>query len=340
MSNIYLYPKYDIRTATAPNPYMVNFEESLAKEHIIVNKSFNHRGVLDFFKYVFKADLFVLNWIENLSLRRRGKLQIIAFQIFLIIAKLSGKRILWVLHNKYTHDTVKNRWTDLMFKVMMRSSDFILTHSNCGIDFVKENFPEYTSKVKYIAHPVKKVFLNNIKEEEKFDFLLWGVILPYKGILQFLMYVNDSSEMRSLRILIVGKCLDSEYKTKINEYLSENIIHLDRYYEIEQIAGFAKQAKFILFTYNPESILSSGSLMDSIGMGSVIIGPSAGAFKDLSTYSFVKTFNSYSEIIDIYKSFDKNKYSLNSEIDSFCQENSWKLFVGKLFDEFIISSGD
>ena len=330
MFHIYLHPKYDTSTASAPNPYIVNFEGSLAKEHIIVNKSLNNKGVLDFFKYVFKADLFVFSWIENLSSRKHGKLQIIVFQIFLLIARLTGKRIVWVLHNKYTHGIIKNRWTDFMFRVMMRNSDFILTHSNSGVDFVKDNFPMHLSKVRYIVHPVKRVFLNNNREEEKYDFLIWGVILPYKGILQFLMYVNDSSEMRSLRILIVGKCIDNEYKAKINEYLSENIIHLDRYYEIEEIAGFAKQAKFILFTYNSGSTLSSGSLMDSIGMGSVIIGPDTGAFRDLSAYGFVKTFKSYSEIIDIYKSYDKSRYSLKSEIDSFCQENSWEHFGEKL----------
>jgi len=330
MFRIYLYPKYDTSTTSTPNPYMANFEESLAKEHIIVNKSFNNKGVLDFFKYIFTSDLFAFSWIENLSSRKHGKLQIIVFQIFLFIAKLSGKRIVWVLHNKYTHGVVKNRWTDFMFRVMMRNSHFILTHSNGGVDFVKENFPIYLSKVRYIVHPVKRVFLNNNHEEEKYDFLIWGVILPYKGILQFLKYVNDSGEMRSLRILIVGKCPDYEYKAKINEYLSENIIHLDRYYEVEQIAGFARQSKFILFTYNRESILSSGSLMDSIGMGSVIIGPDTGAFKDLSAYGFVKTFNNYSEIIDIYKSFGKSKDSLKSEIDSFCNENSWDHFGEKL----------
>jgi beta-1,4-mannosyltransferase len=341
MLDIYLYPRHDIKTVNTPNPYIINFEASLTKNHNIVNKSFNNTGVIDCFKYIFKADLFIFNWIENLSLRRYGILQIFAFQVFLIIVKLLGKKILWVLHNKYTHDEARNRLIDFMFKVMMRNSHFILTHSKSGIDFVKEKFPMYLSKVRYITHPVKRIYpeidYNDINKKI-FDFLIWGVILPYKGVLQFLRYVKNSNEMSSFKILIVGECLDNKYKMKLNEYLSETVIHLDKYYTIERIAGFAANAKVTLFTYNPETILSSGSLMDSIGMGSMVIGPDAGAFRDLSIYSFVKTYNTYSDIIDIMKNYGEYKDSFKRDIESFCKENGWDLFVEKLVKKFNITA--
>lgn len=333
MFKIYFYPRNDHKATASPNPYGLNFIASLSLRNTIANTHINKIGVLDLFKYLFKVDIYLFNWIEYLSIRRYGKLQVIVFSVFLLIAKIVKKKIVWILHDRYSHDKSKNRWTDYMFNIMMKHSDLIITHSYGGIDLIKDQYPQCSSKVRYIIHPVQKILSKTSDKEKEYDFLIWGIILPYKGILEFLKYVNDSNEMRSLKILIVGKCWDQEYKLKLNSYLSGNIIHLDKYYDIEGIAGLANQAKFTLFTYKPESVLSSGSLMDSIGMGSIIIGPNIGAFKDLSSYNFVKTYNSYNDIIDIHNNCKESKDSIRSEIDSFCHENSWEHFGEKLFKE-------
>ena len=112
-------------------------------------------------------------------------------------------------------------------------------------------------------------------------------------------------------------------------------MHYDRLYEIEEISTFAEQSKFILFTYEPLSVLSSGSLMDSIRMRSIIIGPNIGAFKDLSSYSFINTYNNYDEIIKIYNDYKCNKAFICKEIKDFCKENSWDLFAEKIDLELV-----
>jgi beta-1,4-mannosyltransferase len=340
MFKIYFYPRSDFNamgtsnTIATPNPYELNFINSLLSRSTVTNTQVNKSGVIDFFKYLFKANVFILNWIENLPVRRYGKLQVVVFSLFLFIAKIIKKKIVWILHNRYSHDRKKNKWTDYMFHFMMKNSDLIITHSSEGIEFALKYYPKYVSKVKYFIHPVQKILYNKLdKKVEKFDLLIWGDIHPYKGILEFLKFVKDSKVLSSLKILIVGKCLDQEYRLKINPYLSENIIYNDKYYDLKEITNFANQAKFTLFTYKPESVLSSGSLMETIAMGTIIIGPNIGAFKDLSSYGFIKTYNSYSEIIDIFNNYNKSKDSVYSEIEKFCHENSWDLFGNKLFTE-------
>jgi hypothetical protein len=138
MLNLYFYPKIDYRATQSPNPYIFHFEEALERHYHLVNKEYNKNGILDFFKYFFKTDVYILNWIEDLPLYRLGKIQTLFFMFFLFSAHISRKKIVWVLHNKYSHFTKDSFWTKLMFGLLMRYSDLILTHSSSGVDFVKD----------------------------------------------------------------------------------------------------------------------------------------------------------------------------------------------------------
>ncbi len=330
MANIYLYPKFNSDSYKSRNPYMKNLEISLAKQFHIVNSENNKIGVLDLFRHLFRSDVYYFNWIEDLPSLRFGKMQIIFFALFLIGAKRLKKKIIWTLHNKYSHRIKRNYWTDFMYKSLVKNSDLIITHSESGIEYVQANYPRYVSKVKYIIHPVEALIPKTTTREYKFDFLIWGIIYPYKGIVEFLEFVHRSGNSKTYKILLVGKCLDNDYKGRINQYLSDNIVYHDRFYELEDIASFANQSKFTLFTYKSESVLSSGALMDSLRMGSVIIGPDIGAFKDLSSFDFVKTYHSFEDILSIYNDNSSSEKFSNGDIARFCFENSWEKFGDRI----------
>ena len=331
MTTIYLYPK----VFPCENPYINDLEQTLSANYEIINKKSNQNGVLDLFKYFSRTDIYYFNWIESLPSRRYGKIQIIAFMLFLLLAKWRKKRIAWTLHNKYAHDKSKNGWVDYMYKIMMDHSDIIFTHSQSGIDFVEEEFPASAKKIKYFIHPVKPVFPLFNNKKCIYDFLIWGTIWPYKGVIEFLQFLEESGNIHSFKILIVGRCINNDIRMELDKYLMTNIIYKDEFYPIEEIAGFSNQAKFTLFTYKSESVLSSGSLMDSIRMRSVIIGPHIGAFKDLSSYDFVKTYNTFSEIIEIYTKHENAGDPLPIQIETFCLENSWNSFGEKLYKTLI-----
>src|SRR5690606_28218608 len=106
-------------------------------------------------------DIFILNWIESLPEKRFGKLQAIFFVLFTFCAKILKKKIVWILHNKYSHHKRRNRWIDFMYRFMMTHSDIIITHSTGGISFVDENYPQASSKVKMLIHPIHDVFPRN-----------------------------------------------------------------------------------------------------------------------------------------------------------------------------------
>jgi beta-1,4-mannosyltransferase len=332
MSKIYMYPKNDYATLESPNPYVLNLEASLSEKHIIVNQNPNTKGVIELFNYIFRADIFFFNWIEDVSLKRYGKLQSILFILFLVAVKALNKKIIWVLHNKYSHEKSNKRWTKFGFELMIKHSDLILTHSNSGVEFVKEQFPRYIKKVKYIIHPIEEMLAVKSNVEKKYDILIWGTIHKYKGVIDFLKFAKDFPDLKNVKIMISGVCPDLEEKKQLDKLMTDNIHHINDFQKIEDIAELANQSRFVLFTYNSESILSSGSLMDSLRMGANVIGPNKGAFRDLKSFQFIKTFDTFDEISFI---IEKNE-SINNlhmlDLENFCHQNSWKLFGNKLFE--------
>lgn len=329
MSKIFLYPKTD-KFIGSPNPYIANFITALSKNHTVVNKNAKNKGVLNLFRYLFKTDIFIFNWIESLSEKRNGKLQIVLFVIFTICAKITHKKIIWILHNKYSHHKKNDSWTDFMYRFIMAASDKIITHSESGREFVESNYPKFSKKVSVIIHPVSEMFKLETPTEKCFDFLIWGSIYPYKGIDKFLSHIKRSPKDLSFKILLVGKCFSPAYKEKIHGLLSENITFHDELFEMEEIAEFSRKSKFTLFTYQSESVISSGSLIDAIRMGATVIGPNHGGFKDLSHYSFMHTYDSFEEVFLIPGQYASDLIQEQEERLKFCKENSWQVFIEKL----------
>lgn len=222
------------------------------------------------------------------------------------------------------------------FRNMIRFSDLIITHSQGGVEYIEKNWPRYRNKVHYFIHPV--IGAGNVKPkcEKEYDILIWGTVYPYKGIADFSRYAKNSRFLSTLKILIIGKCFDETYRTELQSCLSENITYRDEFIEMDGIEELAQKSRFILFTYNSPSVLSSGSLMDTVTMGRPIIGPDRGAFRDLSRLGFINTYHEFDEIEKIIKEYKDDEDRLAEVIEKFCHENSWEKFSDRI--EEIINS--
>lgn len=334
MKRIYFFPKIDYREAPSPNPYAMQLERALGEGFRIVNQRNTRFGILDAYLYFGKTDLFVFNWIEDMPVYFRfGKVQVFFFVAFLFLCRVFHKKILWVLHNKYSHSIVKNSWTDLMFRLLMAHADLILTHSAEGVAFGKEKYPKHSHKIRYLIHPVNPPFQVNGGDEKTIDLLLWGSIAPYKGIVPFLEYVKHTPEASGIRIRIAGSCVYPEYARQIRALLSGQIVFDETLYPLEQIAAMARHSRFILFTHLSSSVLSSGALMDSIRMGIPIIGPDIGAFRDLKATGLVRTYQHYEDVIHYCRNYTEADRPGPEIVGQFCLENSWSAFGVRLRSE-------
>ena len=335
MSRIYIYPKEDYSTLESPNPYVEKTEKILETRHRIVNKKPNN-WVLNMVYYLFKTDIYFFNWIENLSMKRFGKIQSILFFVFIHIAKSLGKRLVWVMHNLYSHESYNRKWTKALFTLMVRKSDLIITHSGEGVSFMKRQFPSEAHKIRYFIHPIDHLMIKECGTQQKdITFLIWGTVHPYKGVIEFLNFVKNSTLAPEINVTISGICPDPELKATLLDYVSDRVNYIDKFATMEEISILAGKSDYILFTYNSASVLSSGSLMDSIRMGSTIIGPDKGAFHDLKDQPFIHTYTEYSDITRIYYQNKDKKAAKPEAFTKFQTENSWNKYGQKLLNAIV-----
>jgi glycosyltransferase involved in cell wall biosynthesis len=310
------------------NPYTFDFVDSIEQFFTIVNKGKpSNKGIFDIYKYLFRIDYIIFNWIEDLPEKKGGFIQTIFFLTLMAISRLIGIKIVWVMHNRLSHSR-KHKWLKkLIFNQLIRKSDFILTHSSEGISYGESLRQGSKNRIHYFPHPIKDRRKLSLAKPA-YDILIWGTISPYKGILEFLQLLHSVKREKSFKILIIGKSNDKVYFELLTQYTSENIIIKEAFMEDDSLQEMISLSKIVLFTYAKSSILSSGALMDSIGFGGKVLGPHVGAFADLAKDGIINTFRESDEIFTVIDvMLAKNDDTENPPINQFLQENSWNKFA-------------
>jgi len=331
----YIYP--NSKKGDIPNPYLDNLINSVNKKIQFDNYyTASKTGLFDLLNYIFRIDILLINWLEDVMDKRGGRLQWIFFRAILVpILRIRKVKIIWILHNNLSHSTNKIKIKRRIFNYCFKLSTLIITHAKDGVRIIKENRKDKTNNTLYIPHPVNSSTRNN-SDKKDIDILIWGSISPYKGIHEFITQVKTNSYLKSLRITIAGKIRDKNYKTLLTENLSDNISLLDKQLSLDELHQYLANSKIILFIYSTNSILSSGALMDSLGYGNTIVGPLKGAFKDLHELGMIHGFNDTKEIASICKNILEQKILVDDEtkikVKKFIEDNSWENFGKKLIN--------
>jgi hypothetical protein len=204
---------------------------------------------------------------------------------------------------------------------MAKYSTKIITHSEEGVSFFNQYYPKYKGKAYYIPHPIytEQIFTS---DEIVWDYIIWGTITPRKKILEFVQYAIKEPFFQSKKIIICGKCNNTIYDNEIKKHITNNFTYINKFLSDEELSIYIKKSKCILFTYNAESLLSSGALIYSLNYCKPIIGPNAGNFIDLKN------------IVTCYKTFDEIPYlKINFDYNHllyYIQENTWDKLPDKI----------
>ena len=324
----YIYP---ITNYKVDNPYLNNFINSLNCDIYFVNRnSPSNIGILNLLKYLNKRLHYsFFHWLEDLPDKKFGLIQCyILVYMILPLLRIKKTTIIWTLHNKLSHAPSNIRIKKWLASKLVKQADIILTHSNEGRIFIENLNKNSGKKVLVYHHPVGNLNLpkSNIKKET--DLLIWGTVLQYKGVYEFISEFIKESSLNKRRILIAGKIPDYEYYNKLSNINSNQLIIRNEFIEHDELILLMHQSKAVLFTYKNKSVLSSGALMDSLVTGSKIIAPPVGAFNDLAKLGLVNTFNKIDEIEGLLRQ-EENQNRLQV-LKAFCKKNSWKSF-GKEF---------
>lgn len=287
------------------------------------------RGILDLWKYISKIDVIFLNWIEDLPDKKGGVLQSLFFILMTWIMKVRKTTIIWVMHNKESHYDTNRVLKDMLFRFVQRKSDYIITHSREGLHILDNNGVNSKKKARYYPHPLVEKSIPS-SDQQVADILIWGSIIPYKGIDKFLDFLYTNNLEKKYNIVIAGKVSPPEYEATIKRFLNDHIQLDNRYVPDEVIAQYMAEIRVVLFTYDGGSVLSSGALMDSLSTGVNILAPHVGAFKDAQEEGLIATYRSFEELIELLDKDDLFPENRRELIRQFIGENNWEQFSMKV----------
>ena len=323
MTKVFYYPPAS--RSGYENPYSVNFKRSLSR-HFYVCDSRNKPAkmlTLSLLIYSFYADIFVLNWLESAPFLALGRVQYLFALLSLFVIKLRKKKIIWVLHNIHPHDGSNGKSSKIQKRLFAESS-IVVCHSKEAFDFARKNA---NGKCLFFNHPVQRIEFADVPADKKnIDVLIWGNILPYKGVYEFLS--NSEVQNSNLNILVLGVCRDEILTTQIESCCSGKIIFENRKADYNELHSVMQSCRYVLFPYIGKSVSSSGALIDTLVLGGTPVGPKVGAFSDLSEMNVCLAYRDFSELKQILQS---NVELSKNSVNAFLKNNSWNGFVDRLF---------
>ncbi len=279
--------------AKVSNTYMLNLIDNISKFFTIVNKEdYTKIGVFYLYKYFFKSKIFYLNWPEDIVNRRFGNFQMVFFFIFVLLAKIFKKKIIWTHHNLKSH--IKSKFLGILANQLLRYySDIIIIHTKLSIDILNVD----DKKLLYYPHPTYGNFIENKNDLIKdIDILLWGSVQPYKGFYEFLKYCFENFQSSKLKIVIAGKFSEQTYFNKINSLNMPNLKIINEFIDITKLEELHLRAKNIVFPYKNETVLNSGAVIFSIRFKANIWGPAHGSFLELTKLGLIRCYKNFKDI--------------------------------------------
>ena len=323
----YLYPLTKRLTTGVYNPYIDKFMDSTGSDIHYVNRAHpSNSGIFNLLGFLPYIDKVFLNWAEDIPEKTGGIMQSLFLLFLLKFRRLLGIKVVWTMHNKFSHSSKKLVLKKRLFKALLNRSDFILTHSKEGLSFAESILPGSSSKFFYYPHPVvpRK---RHTSRPKKYDVLIWGTIAPYKGIDSFLAYMKEKNLLDKYRILITGKILSSEFHESIKIYEREKIKIENRFISNEELGELIGQSRIVLFTYSGSSVLSSGVLADSISYHASVLGPNVGAFAEMGEMGIIKTYDHFDQLVEILERIRENgNIPDHVKLEEFIHSHTWDHF--------------
>ena len=146
---LYYYPP--LRGRRYGHPYSANFREALSRRFRIVNLPLLPQcGLcLSFLFASFRADVYVINRLEEISFRRLGHWQFALAKLGLWIIRQRGKKVVWMFHRQRPREghTIDTRW---LHRYLFRHAQLIITHSQETTSWVRR---QADGRVEYIDLP-------------------------------------------------------------------------------------------------------------------------------------------------------------------------------------------
>ncbi len=345
MKKILIYPEPKLSDG---NFYLVHLAKVLENRFIVLNST---KGYLI---NLICCHFILLNWFESIG---NNPILLLKRLLFLLIAVVLRKKIIWTIHNKIPHEGF-SLFSRLIVFLLLRISCkiHILCNETRGISYLSA----FKKKCYLVPHgdyfgdfPLKNV---NIYKRHQIGLnskiiLFSGAVRPYKNIELLISAFSESQVYKKgFSLLIRGTCNDNSFLQKIVHLIKgkKNIFFDPTFIPVDEMNAYLNQAVCLVAPYRTESALNSGTLWMALSYKKTMIIPNIGSVLDIKssenflyTYSYVSdeehrlqlknTFCRLANDVCYSKSILQKKGELGYE---YMRQNSWMKQKNKWYGLF------
>ncbi|SEL91267.1 glycosyltransferase [Parapedobacter koreensis] len=233
-----------------------------------------------------------LNWFENVD----DSSFFVALRSFvrkltvLVIIKLSGKPLVWTMHNRTSHEKGLAFFSRTLTRLLVRWSWRVVIHSHQSTELLlAAHGAKASRKAVYIPHPnfigvYGAVQPATHQGDEALHLLFTGMVKPYKNLELLIDVVSTFGP--EVQLTIAGKAIDGQYQQQVARQAAKagNVQFLPYFVPDSELATLLASADAMALPYDLSSSLNSGTIILAFSYQRTVICPDIGTVADLGTY--------------------------------------------------------
>lgn len=241
-----------------------------------------------------------LNWFENLDESSKGAMWKSFFRkiVALVAIKASGKKLVWTMHNRLSHEKGSGKLSNLIVKLLLKNSDAVVIHCAATEAVLRESYPKFSGKILLIPHPhFIGIYGTKIepakKPQEPLKLLFLGAVKPYKNLELLIRISREFGD--AIQLTIAGKPASASYADELRR-LASDARQVDLrlgFVEDKQIPDLIGDSDLLILPYDMRSSLNSGTVLLAFSYARTVICPRIGTIDELNdgklevfTYSY------------------------------------------------------
>lgn len=310
------------------NPYQSLLARHLSEEEIDIIFENMPKGYFPFSELSKKtpeAKTIHLHWLSPLlqilswtATPFRAKVRCILLLLDCIWLRLKGKKIIWTIHNKYSHENFDRSVELFLRRLMVFGASEIIVHSRSAAEQLANAYdlPCIREKANIIYHgnysgvyPHSTVTRRDILDSinvpsDHIIVFSFGMLRPYKG-LELLAEVFASGKTPSnIHLVIMGKADNEQYGKKLNATCSSsNNIHLGLdFLSDQELVNWFEAADMVAVPFS--DTLTSGSVLLAMTKGKALLLPELSRVLDCVPEQGAFYYNEISSIGPMLQNID------------------------------------
>lgn len=334
------------------NPYQKQLAQHLADFGVEVEAGKSSEFFLKKALMQWKPQILHLHWLHSFCTKSTFLKSLISSVIFisqLIILRLLGIKIIWTVHNLKNHNNKYLRLDRICTKIVAKLSHGIIAHCEKAKEEIISTF-NLSNSDKVFAVPHGNYigcYENNISRtearrtlgipESKTVLLFFGLIRPYKGVMELIDTFNQSSTDET-ELIIAGKVWNDslEQADLLKQKTSENncIKFIPGFVPDEKIQLYMNASDVVVFPYR--DILTSGAVLLAMSFGKACIAPCIGCIGEVLNDSGAFLYNpddSVGLLSAINKAIEKQDMLTNMGEHNYqlAKQLNWEIIAEKTF---------